>query len=127
MIGYPHLIIPVGNTGGFLDELLDPSSDGIIIPDFPMPHTICHKNLEFSEDIMKKVFYSGPLTGKTYEEVEILNFERPHILSTLGGFGYRESIFRKVISKAQMDSKIHYTLLSGPRWTRLLLTPCHQM
>ena len=89
-------------------------NDGIIIPDFPMPHTICRKNLEFSDDIMKKVFYSGPLTGKTYGEVERLNFERPHILSTLGGFGYREPIFRKVISAAQMDSNIHYTLLSGP-------------
>jgi uncharacterized protein (TIGR00661 family) len=89
-------------------------TDGILIPDFPMPHTICRKNLDFTGDIWKKVLYTGPLIGKKYVEVERLDLKRPHILSTLGGFGYREPIFRKVIQAAQLDSKIHYTLLSGP-------------
>ncbi|MBN2110814.1 MAG: glycosyltransferase [Methanosarcinaceae archaeon] len=88
--------------------------DGIIIPDFPMPHTICRKNLDFKEDILKKVFYSGPLVGKKYEDVEELDIKRPHVLSALGGFGYREPIFRKVIQAAEMDMSINYTLLSGP-------------
>lgn len=88
--------------------------DGIIIPDFPMPHTICRKNLDFKEEILKKVFYSGPLIGKKYGEVNELDLKRPHILSTLGGFGYREPIFRKVIQAAEMDMNINYTLLSGP-------------
>ncbi|WP_406656638.1 glycosyltransferase [Methanolobus sp. ZRKC2] len=88
--------------------------DGIIIPDFPIPHTICRRNLEFEKDILDKVLYSGPLIGKEYEEVDELDLKKPHILSTLGGFGYREPIFRKVIQAAEMDKEINYTLLSGP-------------
>lgn len=89
-------------------------TEGIIVPDFPMPHTICRRNLDFSQDIWKKVIYSGPLVGKRYGEVEKLDLEKPHVLSTIGGFGYREPIFRKVIQAAQMDTAVHYTLLSGP-------------
>lgn len=88
--------------------------DGIIIPDFPMPHTICRKNLDFKKEILEKVFYSGPLIGKKFEEVKELELKKPHILSTLGGFGYREPIFRKVIQAAEMNEEINYTLLSGP-------------
>ncbi|WP_321429283.1 UDP-N-acetylglucosamine--N-acetylmuramyl-(pentapeptide) pyrophosphoryl-undecaprenol N-acetylglucosamine transferase [uncultured Methanolobus sp.] len=89
-------------------------ADKIIIPDFPLPHTICRKNLEFKKDMWKKVFFSGPLTGKTFEETTTEELERPHVLCTVGGFGYREPIFRKVIEAAGMDESINYTLLSGP-------------
>jgi uncharacterized protein (TIGR00661 family) len=89
-------------------------ADKIIIPDFPLPHTICRKNLEFKKDIWKKVFFSGPLIGKTFEETTAEELERPHVLCTVGGFGYREPIFRKVIEAAGMDKSINYTLLSGP-------------
>lgn len=88
--------------------------DGIIVPDFPMPYTICQKNLYFSEKISKKVYYSGPLVGANYNDVTPANVSKPHVLSTLGGFGYRKNIFFKVIESAKMNPDINYTLLSGP-------------
>lgn len=88
--------------------------DAIIIPDFPMPYTICRKNLKFSEDVTKKLIYSGPMTGKNYTGPELVGLKHPHVLSTIGGFGYRAPIFKKVILAAQMDHDINYTLLSGP-------------
>ncbi|MEL4305168.1 UDP-N-acetylglucosamine--N-acetylmuramyl-(pentapeptide) pyrophosphoryl-undecaprenol N-acetylglucosamine transferase [Methanococcoides sp. LMO-2] len=88
--------------------------DGIIIPDYPMPYTICRMNLELEEDLEDAIFYSGPLVGKKYEEVTGAELNRPHVLSTVGGFGYREPIFRKVIETAKLDTTISYTLLSGP-------------
>ncbi|WMW24372.1 glycosyltransferase [Methanolobus sediminis] len=88
--------------------------DKVIIPDYPMPYTICRKNLEFKENTWKKVFFTGPLIGKTFDETTAMELERPHVLCTVGGFGYREPIFRKVIEAAALDNSINYTLLSGP-------------
>lgn len=88
--------------------------DGIIIPDYPMPYTICQMNLEFEEELEDTLFYSGPLVGKKYDEVTEADLPRPHVLSTVGGFGYREPIFRRVIETAGLDTTISYTLLSGP-------------
>ncbi|WP_135613134.1 UDP-N-acetylglucosamine--N-acetylmuramyl-(pentapeptide) pyrophosphoryl-undecaprenol N-acetylglucosamine transferase [Methanococcoides sp. AM1] len=88
--------------------------DGIIIPDYPMPDTICRLNLDLEDEKEDNVFYSGPLVGKKYEEVIEADLSRPHVLSTVGGFGYREPIFRKVIETARLDTTISYTLLSGP-------------
>ncbi len=89
-------------------------SDGVIIPDYPLPHTICRKNLKFKEKMWKKVFFSGPLVSKSFEETIAKKLNRPHVLCTIGGFGHREPIFRKAIEAAGMDSSINYTLLSGP-------------
>ncbi|WP_370572774.1 UDP-N-acetylglucosamine--N-acetylmuramyl-(pentapeptide) pyrophosphoryl-undecaprenol N-acetylglucosamine transferase [Methanomethylovorans sp.] len=88
--------------------------DGIIIPDYPMPYTICRKNISFDDKLMEKVFYSGPVVGKTYGEVLPAQVLHPHVLSTIGGFGYREPLFLKVIKAAEMSPCIHYTLLAGP-------------
>ncbi|WP_367343999.1 UDP-N-acetylglucosamine--N-acetylmuramyl-(pentapeptide) pyrophosphoryl-undecaprenol N-acetylglucosamine transferase [Methanomethylovorans sp.] len=88
--------------------------DGMIIPDYPMPYTICKKNISFDNKLMDKVFYSGPVVDKFSEDVEPVQVEHPHVLSTIGGFGYRELLFQKVINAAEMDPRIHYTLLAGP-------------
>ncbi|ADI72935.1 Glycosyltransferase 28 domain protein [Methanohalobium evestigatum Z-7303] len=88
--------------------------DKIVIPDFPMPYTICQYNLSFQPEIAENVFYSGPLIKRKYHEVEAKPLDKPHILSAVGGFGYREPIFRKVIETAKKDSSINYTLMMGP-------------
>jgi len=88
--------------------------DGIIIPDYPLPYTVCRRNLSFTHKVKEKLFYSGPLVRQTPEETEEISLERPHILSLIGGFGYREPIFRNVLETAKLDRSIHYTLLSGP-------------
>lgn len=88
--------------------------DRIIIPDYPLPYTVCRKNLNFTPSIRDKLFYSGPLVREKYEEVEEIELRKPHLISLIGGFGYREVIFKKVFETAKIDSTIYYTLISGP-------------
>lgn len=88
--------------------------DKIIIPDYPLPYTVCKKNLSFTPKTQEKLFYSGPLVKEKYEEVEELPLKKPHVVSLIGGFGYREPIFRKVLETAKLDPSINYTLISGP-------------
>ncbi|MCQ1534494.1 glycosyltransferase [Methanosarcina sp. KYL-1] len=89
-------------------------ADRIIIPDYPLPYTVCRKNLSFTPKVREKLFYSGPLVREKYEEVEEIPLKKPHVLSLIGGFGYREPIFRNVLETAKLDPDIHYTLISGP-------------
>ncbi len=88
--------------------------DKIIIPDYPLPYTVCKKNLSLTMKLDEKMFYSGPLLKEKYEEVEEIPLKKPHIVSLIGGFGYREPIFKKVLETARLDPSIHYTLISGP-------------
>ena len=88
--------------------------DKIIVPDYPLPYTVCKKNLSLAMKLDEKMFYSGPLLREKYEDVEEIPLKSPHIVSLIGGFGYREPIFRKVLETAKLDPSIHYTLISGP-------------
>lgn len=85
----------------------------IIIPDYPLPYAVCKKNLSFAPKTQEKLFYSGPLVKEKYEKVEKIPLKKPHIVSLIGGFGYREPIFRKVLEAAKLDPSINYTLISG--------------
>ncbi|MHB8101494.1 MAG: UDP-N-acetylglucosamine--N-acetylmuramyl-(pentapeptide) pyrophosphoryl-undecaprenol N-acetylglucosamine transferase [Methanosarcina sp.] len=100
-------------TKGFYNQIFE-KVDKIIIPDYPLPYTVCKKNLSFTPKIEEKLFYSGPLVKEKYEEVEEIPLQKPHIVSLVGGFGYREPIFRKVLDTAKLDTSIYYTLISGP-------------
>ena len=100
-------------TKGFYNQIFE-KVDKIIIPDYPLPYTVCKKNLSFTPKIEEKLFYSGPLVKEKYEEVEEILLQKPHIVSLIGGFGYREPIFRKVLETAKLDTSIYYTLISGP-------------
>ena len=100
-------------TKKFYREVFE-KTDKIIIPDYPLPYTVCRKNLNFSPGLWEKLYYSGPLVKEKYEEVEQIPLKKPHIVSLIGGFGYREPIFRKVLTTAALDSGINYTLISGP-------------
>lgn len=88
--------------------------DRIIIPDFPMPYTVCRLNLAFENEISRNIFFSGPLVLEKFDDVEAVALQKPHVLSMIGGFGYREPIFKKIIEVARLDKNINYTLLSGP-------------
>lgn len=100
-------------TKKFYKEVFE-KTDKIIIPDYPLPYTVCRKNLDFSSKIREKLFYSGPLVREKYEEVDRIPLQKPHVVSLIGGFGYREPIFRKVLTTAALDPNINYTLISGP-------------
>lgn len=89
-------------------------ADKIIIPDYPLPFTVCRRNLDFTAKVREKIFYSGPLVRKIYEEIEEIPMDCPHILSLIGGFGYRDPIFRNVLKTARLDPSINYTLFPGP-------------
>ena len=88
--------------------------DKIIIPDYPLPYTVCRKNLSFTPKLREKLFYSGPLVREKYADVEGIVLKSPHVISLIGGFGYREPIFKKVLETAKLDPGIYYTLISGP-------------
>ncbi|HML25784.1 MAG TPA: glycosyltransferase [Methanomethylovorans sp.] len=86
----------------------------IIVPDFPAPHTVCRNNLSFSEKVQHKIRYTGPIIRKRPEKATEKNLVHPHVLCTIGGFGYRLPILQKVISAAKLDKNIHYTIVTGP-------------
>ncbi len=88
--------------------------DGIIIPDFPEPYTVCARNLAFPEDVHHKLNFSGPLVRKRFSEVETPDLKKPHVLCAIGGFAYRREIFNKILDAARMDPGINYTLIAGP-------------
>ena len=108
------LSIAIAAAVKFFSAFIFRLADGIIIPDFHPPHTICRKNLFFNKNMAKKLFFSGPLPGRTSEETTAEELKHPHVLCSIGGFGHREPIFTKVIETARMDDSINYTLLSGP-------------
>lgn len=90
------------------------SVDGIIVPDFPPPYSVNRKNFNFNKSINNTIFFSGPLIRCKYSDVESKIFQRPNVLSTIGAFGYRATIFRSMLEAAKLDHTIHYTFISGP-------------
>lgn len=100
-------------TKKFYKEVFE-KTNKIIIPDYPLPYTVCRKNLNFAPKLRERLFYSGPLVREKYEEVNQIPLQKPHVVSLIGGFGYREPIFRKVLTTAALDQGINYTLISGP-------------
>lgn len=88
--------------------------DMIIIPDFPMPYTVCKRNLAFENRLSGNIFFSGPLVLKKSGDVKPAALQKPRVLSLIGGFGYRKPIFNKIIEVAKLDRSINYTFLSGP-------------
>lgn len=89
--------------------------DIIFVPDFSPPSTICGSNLAFPPGIEKKVEFSGPVLRKRFDEVVPKeNVKRPHVLCSIGGFGYRLQIFKTIIKAAALDMNVNYTLIGGP-------------
>ncbi|MGB9929327.1 MAG: UDP-N-acetylglucosamine--N-acetylmuramyl-(pentapeptide) pyrophosphoryl-undecaprenol N-acetylglucosamine transferase [Methanosarcina sp.] len=102
-----------GITKRFYKEIFE-NVDKIIIPDYPLPYTVCKKNVNFNSKLQDRIVYSGPLVQEKYENVEGIPLKKPHIVSLIGGFGYREPIFRKILETAKLDKSINYTFISGP-------------
>lgn len=88
--------------------------DHIIIPDYPPPYTICEKSVPLSKKLAEKIHFTGPLVRKSYDEVDAAALKKPHVLSFIGGFGYREKLLDNVIAAAQMREDHSFTLVAGP-------------
>lgn len=88
--------------------------DKILIPDYPPPYTVCARNITLRPAMVDKIEYVGPLVRKKYSETASIKLKKPHVLSTIGGFGYREKLLKNVIKAASIDEKINYTLVAGP-------------
>ncbi|WP_094228638.1 UDP-N-acetylglucosamine--N-acetylmuramyl-(pentapeptide) pyrophosphoryl-undecaprenol N-acetylglucosamine transferase [Methanolobus psychrotolerans] len=90
-------------------------TDLIFVPDFPLPFAICASNLAFPYEVWGKIEFSGPLLRKRFGEVTAKEgVKHPHVLCSIGGFGYRLQIFRTITKAAKMDPSISYTLIGGP-------------
>lgn len=90
------------------------SVDGIIVPDYPLPYSVNRKNFTITKSINNTILFSGPLIRCKYSEIESKTFQHPNVLSTIGAFGYRAAIFRKLLEAAKLNQSIHYTFISGP-------------
>ncbi|WMW24374.1 glycosyltransferase [Methanolobus sediminis] len=87
----------------------------IFVPDFAPPFTICGSNLSFPDEVKGKIRFCGPVLRKKYEKViPIKDLKHPHVLCSIGGFGYRLQIFKTLLEAAKMDDSINYTLIGGP-------------
>ncbi|MEA3254754.1 MAG: glycosyltransferase family protein [Candidatus Altiarchaeota archaeon] len=107
----------VGNLVVTFADIVHRYVDKIIIPDFPPPYTICARNAELNKNIVDKVVYSGPLVRKKYSEVKEADVDKPHILCSIGGFGYRKKLLSNIIEAARATPHTCYTLLGGPNVT----------
>jgi UDP-N-acetylglucosamine--N-acetylmuramyl-(pentapeptide) pyrophosphoryl-undecaprenol N-acetylglucosamine transferase len=88
--------------------------ESIIVPDYPPPYTVCRHNLVFTPNMAKRVIYAGPMVRRRYAEVRAQKAKKPFVLSMVGGFGYREAIFKSILESARDDPGVNYTLVSGP-------------
>jgi uncharacterized protein (TIGR00661 family) len=98
---------------GFQNEVFK-HSETIIIPDYPPPYTVTKNNITLSAGILDKLVYAGPLVRRGYSEVRAAKVPEPHILSMVGGFGYRRKLFDVIVSAAQAMKDINFTLVAGP-------------
>lgn len=104
----------VGNLVTTFADTVHKYVDRIIIPDFPPPYTICAENAELNRIIVDKVVYSGPLVRKRFQEVDEADVGKPHVLCSIGAFGYRKKLLSNVIEAARSTPDTHYTLVGGP-------------
>ncbi|ODS41993.1 MAG: hypothetical protein MSIBF_01190 [Candidatus Altiarchaeales archaeon IMC4] len=94
----------------FMDIVFD-NVEKVIIPDFPPPWTISKHNVE---ELGELLYYSGPLVREKPEAVKALNLKKPHILSLIGGFGYREKLLLDILEVARENTNLDFTLIAGP-------------
>ncbi|MDD5110940.1 MAG: glycosyltransferase [Candidatus Altiarchaeota archaeon] len=94
----------------FMDAVFN-NVQKVIIPDFPPPWTICKSNVEELGEILN---YSGPLVMNKPEDVKAAELARPHVLSLVGGFGYREKLLVNLLEVARENPKLNFTMLAGP-------------
>jgi uncharacterized protein (TIGR00661 family) len=109
--------IDVALIGTLVEKFQDTSYkyiDNLIIPDFPPPYTVCEKNAPLTKELVDKVHYTGPLVRRRYDEVDAVKVKKPHVLSLIGGFGYREKLLYNVIEAAELSKDHYFTLVAGP-------------
>ncbi|WP_423793310.1 MJ1255/VC2487 family glycosyltransferase [Methanocaldococcus indicus] len=69
-------------------NIINKRCEKVIIPDFPMPYTICEYNLKFLDNME----FIGPLIRYNVDNVSNDNY----VLSVIGGFEYRYKILEKI-------------------------------
>jgi uncharacterized protein (TIGR00661 family) len=94
----------------FMDAVFN-NVQKVIIPDYPPPWTICKNNVE---ELGEMLHYSGPLLLNKPEDVQAKKLQRPHVLSLVGGFGYREKLLVNLLDVARENPELNFTLLAGP-------------
>jgi len=88
--------------------------DRIVIPDFPPPFTVCERSVHLLSETVEKIEFTGPLVRHRYDAVEGLDLKNPHVLSMVGGFGYRKKLLSNVLSTARIRDDLSFTLVTGP-------------
>ncbi len=104
----------VGRAVKAFQNIISQYVDNILIPDYPPPYTICEKSIPLGRKLTEKMLFTGPLVRKSYDEVDAARLSKPHVLSFIGGFGYREKLLDNVIAAAEMMGDHCFTLVAGP-------------
>lgn len=90
------------------------SAEEILIPDFPVPDTVCLRNLSNNLKVMKRQRFIGPLVSFRRSEVERVsrNSTRPYVVITLGGHSYRKPLFEAVLGTATLLNNVDFDIFT---------------
>ncbi len=87
-------------------NVINKSAKGVLIPDLPLPHTVCEYNLTE----LNNLTFVGPLIRYKLDDYEV---ERGgYILSVIGGFEYRFRIL-ELLSKVAEEKNLKVKMVCG--------------
>ncbi len=86
-------------------NIINERCEKFIVPDFPLPYTICEYNLK----IIKNMEFIGPLIRY---DVDNVNDDGSYILSVIGGFEYRYKILEE-LGKIALNNNLNVKLVCG--------------
>ena len=86
-------------------NIINERCEKFIVPDFPLPYTICEYNLK----IIKNMEFIGPLIRY---DVDNVDDDGSYILSVIGGFEYRYKILEE-LGKIALNNNLNVKLVCG--------------
>ncbi len=86
-------------------NIINERCEKFIVPDFPLPYTICEYNLK----IIKNMEFIGPLIRY---DVDNVDDDGNYILSVIGGFEYRYKILEE-LGKIALNNNLNVKLVCG--------------
>ncbi len=87
--------------------------DKVLVTDFAAPFTVCRESLYFTPKLYEKIHYTGPIVRKQGHELRHKN-GRKTVHSTIGGFGYRAELLKKIVEVAKNMPDYKFNIVAGP-------------
>lgn len=90
-------------------------AEEVLIPDFPLPYTVCLNNLSKSRHIIKKQRFIGPVVSANFHSPETncpLDISSPFVLILLGGHSFRLPIFKSILKIADKFPYLNFLIFT---------------